>query len=290
MRCSVVIPTHNRWTILKQTLPAVVTQTLPAYEIIVIDDGSQDETPQNLPRLFPNIKYLRQYNRGPASARNLGLATAKGEIIAFTDDDCLPPSDWLLKLTDGFRRHPQVVGVGGALLATPDLRRINILARYEEYCVRVRAHAADTEIVAGFECPAGGTNNMSYLRTALQSIGGFDPDFPYAAGEDADLKFRLAREGAQFLYTPVVVTHLQSYTWTAFRRQQYVRGKGNIYFDKKWRGQPTRTKILLRSISGLWRWSQEWMHLEDKRLAGPALVELWQNLRGQWAALGEIEQ
>lgn len=288
MHFSIVIPTYNRWTTLRQALHAVQAQTLPAREVIVIDDGSKDETPQALPQEFPTITYCRQLNAGPAHARNQGIELATSEFIAFTDDDCLPPPNWLASLADGFQRYPQAVGVGGSLLASFALRRTNLLAQYEEYCVRVLAQASELEILAGFDCPAGGTNNMSYRRSVLKEVGGFDPNFPYAAGEDADLKYRLARVGAQFLYTPIVVTHLQPYTWKAFCKQQFVRGKGSVYFDRKWRSTPSRLKIALRLLNGLFRLIAQWRNLPQQKFVLPMFIELWQNLRGQWVALGEL--
>jgi GT2 family glycosyltransferase len=214
---------------------------------------------------------------------------AAGDLIAFTDDDCLPPPDWLARLADGLRRYPQASGVGGALLAAPEVRAANLLARYEEYTVRVLAGAGNVEIIGGFNCPAGGTNNMAYRRDVLEKIGGFDPTFPYPAAEDADLKWRLAQNGARFLYLPVMMTHLQTYTWPAFRKQHFVRGKGVVYFDHKWGRPTTRLRVILRLGAGLIRWLTRLPTLPEPGLARPALEELWANTRGQWAALKEIQ-
>jgi len=290
MKFSIIIPAYNRTGTLRQTLVAATDQDFSEYEVIVVDDGSLDDTSMMVEREFPTVRLLRQPNHGPAAARNTGLQAARGEIIAFTDDDCLPPNDWLARLAEGFRRYPNIIGVGGPLLAPASARATNILARYEEYVVRVLYWARDDEVVGGYSCPAGGTNNMAYRRDALQAIGGFDPVFPYPAAEDADLKWRLAQTGAQFLYTPVVVTHLQPYTWPAFRRQQFVRGKGSVYFDRKWRRAPTRLMIVLRLARGLLRWLIRLPTLPELALLRPALEDLWFNTQGQWAALAEIRR
>jgi len=287
---SVVIPTHNRRATLRQCLNALLAQTHPAHEVIVVDDGSSDGTAEMMARDFPTVRYLWQQNAGPASARNHGIYEATGDIIAFTDDDCLPPADWLERLADGFHRYPDVAGVGGALLGSAEQRRHNLLARYEAYRVRTIHHARDEEIVDGFACPAGGTNNMAYRAQALRAIGGFDSSFPYPAGEDADLKWRLAQTGARFLYIPVTVTHLQSYSWPAFRRQQITRGKGQIYFERKWGRLPTRGRIALRMISGWLRALARWPNMPDAALLWPALEEVRCNVVGQWAALGELRR
>lgn len=288
MHFSVVVPTFNRISTLRLCLRGLLNQSYPDYEIIVVDDGSTDGTAEALPQEFPAIRYFHQKNAGPAAARNRGIQAAHGEIIAFTDDDCLAPTDWLACLDAGFRRYPEVVGVGGPLLAPTDIRPTNLIARYEQHVVQVHYHARDQEIVAGFNCPAGGTNNMAYRRSALQASGGFDESFPYPAAEDADLKWRLAQTGAQFLYLPVTLTHLQSYTWPAFRRQQFVRGQGRVYFDRKWGSRPTALRVLLRFGWSLARLPFQFASLPELALLRPAFEEVWFNTAGQWAALREL--
>jgi len=231
MRFSVVVPTCNRKATLRQTLAALATQDYADYEIIVVDDGSTDGTQKMVGAEFPQVRYFRQANRGPAAARNVGIRQATGDIIAFTDDDCVPPPDWLTRLADGYKRYPHVVGVGGYLEASDGVLKDNILARYERHIARSLYCVGDTEYVGHFECPAGGTNNLSYHRSILEQIGGFDDTFPYAAGEDADLKWRICQTNAQLLFVPVKVTHLQPYIWKTFKRQAYFRGKGRAHFD-----------------------------------------------------------
>lgn len=284
---SIVIPTHNRVRLLLDCLEALLQQTLPAHEIIVVDDGSTDNTATMVQAKFPMVIYLHQSNTGPAAARNRGLAIAAAEFVAFTDDDCAPPANWLARLADGFRRHPVVIGVGGALLATPAMRHINLLARYEAFMARTIHGAADHEVIGGFECPAGGTNNIAYRAAALRSIGGFDEAFPYPAGEDADLKWRLSHTGARFLYTPVVVTHQQVYTWVGFRRQHFIRGQGQFIFERKWGQAPNEARILGRIAVGWLRAVSRLKQMPEAALLLPALVEVWCNALGQWCALSE---
>lgn len=136
MKFSVVIPTYNRAATLRQTLTALMAQDYPDYEIIVVDDGSTDDTRAMIAREFPQVRYIYQQNRGPAAARNRGIAHARGEIIAFTDDDCVPPRDWLARLADGYARYPDVVGVGGYLEAPDEVLQRALLARYERFIAR----------------------------------------------------------------------------------------------------------------------------------------------------------
>jgi len=105
MNVTVVIPTYNRYEFLKRALESVFSQTYLPHEVIVVDDGSSDETKQIL-QDFPKIKYIYQKNRGVSSARNLGIKNARHEWIAFLDSD----DEWLpekLQLQIDFHKNSQ---------------------------------------------------------------------------------------------------------------------------------------------------------------------------------------
>lgn len=245
---SVVVATYNRKELLRKCLAAIADQTLPAYEVIVVDDASTDGTGQMVQREFPTVLCARQNtNRGPAAARNRGIAVASGDVVAFTDDDCLVPREWLARLADGFARHPEVVGVSGYQQAPAALRTTNSVAR-AEYIMRQRrwGRCANTEQVGGEEIPGFGTNNAAYRREVLLEMGGFDERFPVAAGEDADLKRRVAQQGYKLLYIPLAVEHLRDYTLRAQWNMSVRRGIGAYYFESKHAGAPTLARLLLR--------------------------------------------
>jgi len=238
VKLSVVVATHNRAALLPRVVEAILNQTLPPerYELIVVDDGSTDGTEALGTELARGgrLRYVRQPNRGVAAARNRGIREAHGEVVAFTDDDCLVPPEWLERLADGYTRHPEVVGVGGRIVAPPEVLRRSAVARLEHHVARHVYGAGDAEALGGFECPAGGTNNMSYRRAALLAVGGFDEGFPPLVwGEDADLKLRLTRAGGRLLYVPVAVVHLRDYGLGAFLRQSWQRGRGEAHFRLK---------------------------------------------------------
>ncbi|HUT32027.1 MAG TPA: glycosyltransferase [Planctomycetota bacterium] len=255
MKLSVVVATHNRCSLLERVAEAILAQTLPpdCFELILVDDGSTDGTETLGAELArrPGVRCLRQPNRGVAAARNLGIREATGDIVAFTDDDCLVPPDWLERLADGYARHPEVVGVGGRLVAPPEVLRTRAVARLEDHVARCVYGAGDEEALGGFDCPAGGTNNMSYRRAALLEAGGFDESFPpFVWGEDADLKLRLTRAGGRLLYIPVAVVHLRDYRLGPFLRQSWQRGRGEAHFRLKHdgrRGWPAHLKRLCLS-------------------------------------------
>ncbi|MGC8785923.1 MAG: glycosyltransferase family 2 protein [Anaerolineae bacterium] len=283
MRFSLIIPTYNRQALLRRCLTAAITQHYSDYEVIVVDDGSTDNTKEVVRDEFPQVYYIRQEsNRGPAAARNRGIAAATGEIIAFTDDDCLVPADFLVRLAEGYQQYPEVAGVGGYLEAPEDVLQQNIFARFEAYVTHCVYHAGTEPYVGGFECPAGGTNSMSYRREVLLEVGGFDETFPYAAGEDADLKWRVAEQGYRLLYVPVKVAHLQPYHFRSFWRQHRQRGRGAVHFERKYYGRPPSLARLALRLAARWaRWLPNILRLGSILATVKLLSELADWL-GQW--------
>lgn len=187
-RVSVVVPTYNRASLLSHCLESLEAQTFDkeAYEVIVVDDGSADETPEVcaafVRRGTIHLAYRRGSHRGPAAARNLGIADARGEIVAFVDDDCEAAKDWLEQISVPFR-DPTVVGVEG----------------------KVVRHPACTPFTHFVENLDGGlflTANMAYRRDTLQIVGGFDETYPHAAAEDWDLAFRIRQRGGTITFQP----------------------------------------------------------------------------------------
>ena len=187
-RVSVVVPTYNRAALLARCLRSLETQSLDkeAYEVTVVDDGSVDNTPEIFrafaQRASMNLIYMRGSHRGPAAARNLGIANARGEIVAFIDDDCEPAEDWLVKLSAPFDES-KVVGVEGKV-------------------VRHRDCTPFTHFVENLNGGLFLTANVAYRRETLKAIGGFDEMYPHAAAEDWDLAFRILERGGLITFCP----------------------------------------------------------------------------------------
>jgi len=117
---SVVIPCYNGAKRIGQTLEFLSKQSYPKYEILVVNDGSTDCTEAILREAaerIPNLKYINQRNKGIAAARDIGVKSAKGEIIAFTDDDREPDRDWIKNGVEYFDDE-NVVGVQGSIILT----------------------------------------------------------------------------------------------------------------------------------------------------------------------------
>jgi GT2 family glycosyltransferase len=181
MIISVVIPTHNRCDLLKRALLSVSAQTLLPTDIVVIDDGSTDDTAAMIRAEFPAVRYYHQENQGVSSARNLGIQHATGDWIAFLDSD----DEWLPeKLT-----HQQA-----ALTAKPD----SLICHTEEQWIRngVRVnpakHYAKTSGWIFNECLplcAISPSTVIIHRSIFATIGLFDTELP--ACEDYDLWLRI---------------------------------------------------------------------------------------------------
>ena len=274
MKLSVVVATHNRKESLRCCLHSLQDQTLAATELIVVDDGSDDGTAEMVQQEFPAVRLVRQdTNCGPATARNKGLLLATGEIVAFTDDDCLPSPEWLQLLCRGFENYPGVVGVGGyqeashALIETNPVARADHLMRLQRWGAR-----AFHPQRGGAEIPGLGTNNVAYRRDALLAVNGFDESFPVAAGEDTDLKVRVSQlavarpssaTNGPLLYLPLKMRHARVYTLQAQWRMALKRGVGAYYFESKHGRAPGLARLLLRcakrSLQFVWDlWQHPW--------------------------------
>ncbi|MET0333622.1 MAG: glycosyltransferase family A protein [Rhizobacter sp.] len=186
-RISVVIPTFNRPQLLLRCLTAALTQHLDAdaYEVIVVDDGHDDATRDLVAAvaagapLAAQLRYLRPaVGHGPAVARNVGWQAARGDLIAFTDDDTVPSRTWLSEGERAMRKHPDWVAISG---------RLSVPLRGEATDhARTMARLATADFV---------TANAFVRRWALQKVSGFDERFTGARREDADLQFRLLQAG-----------------------------------------------------------------------------------------------
>src|SRR3989344_2676243 len=242
---SVVISTYNRANLLRQCLDALSNQSVPvsAYEIIVINDGSADNTAEIVrdcqthhPDL--NIVYKKQTNGGPSKGRNAGIALAKGDIIFFTDDDCIVPKRWIETLAEGYKKHPDVAGVGG-LYVFPDYIKNNfIFAEYHLFKMRNAWYGLcglnhEIKTSAYSKNPAGNTSNMSYIKDVFESLGGFDENLTRPGFDDTELRKRVMDSGRILLYIPYHVIHLHPMGSFSAIKRFFIFGRGRYYFSKK---------------------------------------------------------
>lgn len=246
IKASVVIATRDRAGSLAATLDSVIAQKINPkhkYEIIVIDSSSAENTKSlisDFQKKYPQIEigYFRQEKAGPGKARNLGIKEAKGEIIFFTDDDCIVPSDWIKTLLDGYKRYPDVVGVGGWSGPENNQEKRNYLERYVDYFEEkiMRPKIAGREIktnvfLANF---AGNTTNMSYKKYVLEDAGGFDENLKFAGWADWELKKNIQNRGYHLLCLPYFVKHVENFNLRKFFKKFFNRGRWNYYMVLKY--------------------------------------------------------
>jgi GT2 family glycosyltransferase len=195
---AVVVPSHNRPLRLRWLLNALEEQTLAPerFEVVVCHDSRGEETDALL-REHPLaaagiLRAIRiPPGTGPAAKRNRAWRAARAPIVAFTDDDCRPPADWLDRLLAAARAHPGAV-VQGATRPDPD-----------ELMLHVRApHTLSQEIDP--PVPWGQTCNIAYPRPVLEHVGGFRDELEWV--EDADLAARARAQGTRYVGAPEALT------------------------------------------------------------------------------------
>jgi glycosyltransferase involved in cell wall biosynthesis len=186
MKISVIIPTYKRPALLLRCLDAVRSQVFnkEAYEIIVVSDGPDKATLEALQPFTksstPPVRYFQlPEKKGPAAARNAGWREASGELIAFTDDDCIPDINWLKNFWDAFNRRPyiNVAFTGYTVVPIPETPT--------DYELNI-SHLATAEFI---------TANCACTKNALIETGGFDEAFTMAWREDSDLQFKMLERG-----------------------------------------------------------------------------------------------
>lgn len=220
---SVVIATFNRAQLLAKCLDALETQRMARerYEVLVIDNGSTDGTVEFLDNRCDKspvtIRWFRHPRGGPASARNLGVDQARGDLIAFTDDDCIPASDWLTALAAELPDSPTCAGIGGPIWGMRD----TAISRYIDHA-KLMAHWVDADQVEYLI-----TANALYRTSCLTEVGGFETGFVLAGGEDVDLSYRLRDCGYSLHVTDQgAVQHHHHDTLRLFTKMNWRHGFG----------------------------------------------------------------
>lgn len=229
-RFSIIVPTYGRPRQLATCLQALAGLDYPCdrFEVIVVDDGSQ-APPEKVVSAFQgrlDVTLLSQPRSGPAAARNMGAARAKGEFLAFTDDDCAPAPDWLQALATRFAAMPECMIGGRTLNALPE----NLYSAASQLLVDYlyAYYNADPDRASFLT-----SNNLALPKEHFRSIGGFGSTFPRAAAEDREFCDRWLHHGYRMIYAPeVVVYHAHVLTFRTFWRQHVNYGRGAFHFHQ----------------------------------------------------------
>ena len=228
---SVIIPTRNRPRAMEACLDALAAQTLPArsFEVIVVDDGSAPPLTLDPSRWAANfdLKLLRQQNTGPAGARNRGVAEARGEFLAFTDEDCLPTPSWLEKLVAALRKNPEAL-VGGS---TFDGLTENLFSETSQLTLEmVYEHFNRDPANAYFFA----SNNIASRRNRYLASGGFDADFDSPAAEDREFCDRWRMQRRPLHSEPTAcIEHRHAQSLRGFLRLHWRYGMGAFLYQAK---------------------------------------------------------
>ncbi|MFL5495222.1 MAG: glycosyltransferase [Gemmatimonadales bacterium] len=225
---SIIIPSYCRPRQLAECLRALSQLEYPRdrFEVIVVDDGGDPPLDDVVApfRCDLSLTLLRQPNAGPAAARNLGAARASGELLAFTDDDCLPHPCWLTTLADTLGRAPDCI-VGGAVVNAATGRLCSVTSQLITDLV-YRHYNADP-LRARFLA----SNNLALPLRGFREIGGFDVSF--RTSEDRELCDRWLHRGYRILYVPsALVRHVHHLNVWSFARQHFGYGRGAARFHR----------------------------------------------------------
>ena len=239
-KASVIVCSYNGGKTLDRCLTSLRDINYPNYEVVLVDDGSKDDT-QEIAARHPWIKNIRQENKGLSFARNVGAHESTGDVIVYTDSDCMADPDWLYYLL-GTLLSGDFAGVGGPNISPP-------AENWVQACVAAApggpSHVLLTDVVAE-HIPGC---NMAFHRWAFNQVGGFDPEYRMA-GDAVDVCWRLQQSGGVIAFSPAaIVWHYRRFTLQAFRKQQEGYGEAEsmlrfqhlIFFGPtgtaKWKGQ-----------------------------------------------------
>jgi GT2 family glycosyltransferase len=210
---SIIIPTFNGGSRIVRCLDVLSEQIAGCdVEVLVVDDGSTDNTRDVVER-YASVRLIRQANAGPASARNRGAMEARGEILLFTDDDCVPLPGWLDAMFQPFQ-EAEVVGAKGIYRTLQK----SLIARFVqlEYEDKYRL-MADLPTIDFID-----TYSAAFRRERFLEMGGYDTSFPVACAEDVELSYRMSARGWKMKFAPsAVVYHTHPDTLSKYLKKKY---------------------------------------------------------------------
>jgi O-antigen biosynthesis protein len=221
---SAIVCSYNGSRTIRHTLEWLGRLEYPSYEVIVVNDGSTDAT-ADVARGF-GVRVISTPNRGLSHARNVGLAAAVGEIVAYIDDDAYPDPHWFTYLAGAFLTTDHA-GIGGPNIPPPGDGLLAVcVANAPGGPIHVLLSDDVAEHIPG--C------NMAFRKDRLQAIGGFDPQFR-RAGDDVDVCWRLQAKGWTLGFSaPAMVWHHRRNSIRAYLRQQVGYGDAEAMLERKW--------------------------------------------------------
>ena len=205
---SVIIPAFNEEAVIDDCLKSLMAQTYPDFEVLIIDDASTDSTRTKILKFvseYPSRIFLKEYGKvGPGRARNLASRDAKGDILAFTDADCIATPSWLSELILGFT-NDQVGSTGGPHLAPPESSEFQKSVESFFQCSSSFIDFYKTDVSGIRDTKHNPLCNVAYRKEIYHQLNGFREDlFP---GEDYEMDERVLQKGFRITYNPNAVVH-----------------------------------------------------------------------------------
>lgn len=275
MKISVVIPVYNEEELIADCLSAIVNNTVKPYEILVADGRSTDRTVE-IAKSFPGVTVIDNPDRNAAGGRNQGIAHATGDIIAFTDGDCIVDEHWVEAIQNAFETY-DVDGIGGKVIPAAGRNEIEeywgILAWKtlmtfddEEYVVTKRS-MNDSFVTA----------NCAYKMDLIKKLDGFNMWFANNA-EDVDFAWRALASGAKLRYVPAAKIIAYGVTTVkGVRKKSFRNGISSSKLQKVYGGKVNYDwniyKMWVKSLGGV---------IKRERFAGLNLIELTFHLLGKY--------
>lgn len=228
LKISVVVPTYKRPGLLLRCFEALLAQTFTKedYELIIVSDGEDPATSRAVAsrrlKKFPVVEYYTlPVKAGPAAARNFGLMLSRGELVVFTDDDCIPDPGWLAAMWSAYRKQTNKE------VAFSGHTEVPLKGEPTDYERNISRLAAAEFITANCACS----------KAALYRVGGFDERFKMAWREDSDLQFKFIQYEIPIIKVPeAVVTHpVRKAPWGISIREER-KGMFNALLYKKFPG------------------------------------------------------
>jgi glycosyltransferase involved in cell wall biosynthesis len=215
MLISVVIPAYNAEKTIARCVQEILNSCSQPTEIIVVDDGSSDNTEKVLQEFSCRIKIIRQKNQGPAAARNTGAKAASGEVIVFTDSDTIPEADWLSEIRKAFTDKTIKAAAGCYNIANSNSKLSQVIQqeleqRYMRYKNFIKF---------------GGTYNLAVSKNEFNKVDGFDTSYTAASGEDNDFCYKLLKNKVKIKFLPKAkVKHFHTESPVKYLKEQYRHG------------------------------------------------------------------
>lgn len=222
------MPFYNSEKTIRRCINSLLNQSYPKneYEIIFVDDGSTDGS-AGIVSKFKKIKLIKRSHGGPAVARNAGVKSSKGQIIMFTDADCIPDKKWIRNMSEPFK-DKKIIGVSGTYKT---FNKNSLIARFAGYEIEKRHKKLEKQEQIDFI----GTFSAAFRKNIFLKVKGFDETFPTASGEDPELSFRLEKFGKMIFQPNAFVHHYHPNTLLKFLKQKFWRGYWRVYLYRKHR-------------------------------------------------------